>query len=307
MKVDDASAQRPRAEAGPDARAGDDSGSPLASMLGRRTVIKGGAVGALGALAGAALAPVRALADEGDGDFDLNFDPHMLDFSHVGALLNPQPLYREFGLERLDNGILHVAVRTFMPGCTGKMLYWWFLFRFNTEQYIWWHPVDHVSSNWVAGQPDTIIGSVDQIEEYFTGRGPFKITVQFRDPVEFFGSSAYTQALGSGAISAAICARGGQSWSPPTDPSGAVLGTRLTHVARDTTGGCVVRSHFWLGQDLPYLPNPVPPQQIAEIFPDDMGFGLLEHSFNEMTYLARFLPELYIAENRNTQPPALPW
>jgi len=41
-----------------------------------------------------------------------------------------------------------VAVRTPMPGCTGAMVEWWFGHVETTEDYLPWHPEDHVSSAW---------------------------------------------------------------------------------------------------------------------------------------------------------------
>jgi len=43
-----------------------------------------------------------------------------------------------------------VAVRADLHGCTGEMTEWWFRRRCDTQDYIWWHPIDHVSSEWVG-------------------------------------------------------------------------------------------------------------------------------------------------------------
>lgn len=91
---------------------------------------------------------------------------------------------------------------------------------------------------------------------------------------------------------------------PLRDAQGRPIGGRLIHVARDTAFGCVLRSHFWIGQDLAGV---APPEAIAEVATEELGFGLLRHAYNEMSFLARFLPSLYVAENRATERPALPW
>ena len=70
--------------------------------------------------------------------------------SEIAALLDPTPLPMETGYERLPDGVLHVAVRTDMHRCTGEMFEWWFRFRPDTQQYIWWHPVDHQFSDWAG-------------------------------------------------------------------------------------------------------------------------------------------------------------
>jgi hypothetical protein len=77
-------------------------------------------------------------------------------------------------------------------------------------------------------------------------------------------------------------------------------------VGRDTPWGCALRSHFYLGQDFPALG--VPPAELERLFPDHFGRALLQHCYNEFTYLSRFLPSLFIAENRTTRPiTVLPW
>jgi len=70
--------------------------------------------------------------------------------SDVAELLSPEPLELATGYEHLDDGVLHVAVRTDMRACTGEMFGWWFRSRPDTERYIWWHPRDHISSEWEA-------------------------------------------------------------------------------------------------------------------------------------------------------------
>ena len=52
-----------------------------------------------------------------------------------------------------------------------------------------------------------------------------------------------------------------------------------------------------LGQDLPLLGKD--PDDITEILSDQFGEALLQHCYNEFTYLSRFLPSLYIAGHRN--------
>jgi DAPG hydrolase PhiG domain len=66
-----------------------------------------------------------------------------------------------------------------------------------------------------------------------------------------------------------------------------------------------LRSHFFLGQDMPLMS--FSPEAVEEIFSDEFGRALLMHCYNEFTFLSRFLPSLYIAENRETQSVAVPW
>ena len=223
----------------------------------------------------------------------------------AAALLDPTPLPLELGYERFDDGVLHVAVRTDMHGCTGEMFEWWFRFRPNTQQYVWWHPIDHIFSDWRGGRPDTHVGSTHIVEEEFTGLPAEKLSIQFRDATEFFDRGAYAAAREAGAVSAAVCARVGLSHEPQTDKTGAIVGSRLLHIGRDAPWGLALRSHFYLGQDLPGVG--MKREEIFEAFPDAFGRALLMHCYNEFTFLSHFLPSLYIAENRKTIAIDTPW
>ena len=226
--------------------------------------------------------------------------------SECQDLLHADPLQLETGYERFDDGVLHVACRTDMHGCKGEMFEWWFRSRPDTQQYVWWHPVDHVSSEWAECRDGTHVGSIHVVEEFFTGLPAEKLSIQFRDSTEFFAAAAYDEARRSGRVSASVCGRVGLSHEPKRDEQGRVLGSRLMHVGRDTPWGFALRSHFFLGQDLPALG--VSKQEIEHVFSDAFARGLLQHCYNEFTYLSRFLPSLFIAENRKIRPiTQLPW
>jgi len=223
----------------------------------------------------------------------------------LDRLLDPQPMPLEMGYERLPDGVLHIACRTDLHRCTGEMFEWWFRSRPMTQQYVWWHPVDHVSSDWLECREGTHVGSIHKVEEYFSGQPMAQLLIQFRDPTEFFDAGRYEAATREGCISAAVCGRGGRSWDAPRDPQGRMLGSRLFHVARDTDWGCVLRSHFYLGHDLPA--TGMSPAQVAAAVPEIAGQALLQHCYNEFTFLSRFLPSLFIAENRVERPVSVPW
>lgn len=220
-------------------------------------------------------------------------------------LLDPAPLPLEMGYERLPSGVLHVACRTDLHRCKGRMFEWWFQSRPNTQQYIWWHPVDHVSSQWLEGEAGTHVGSIHKVEERFSGSPVQQLLIQLRDPSECFSAPALAQALASGAVSGLVCGRGGESWQAPRNPQGLVMGSRLFHLCRDTEWGTVLRSHFFLGWDLPQLGKSS--KDLAALIGDEVAPALLAHCYNEFSFLSRFLPSLYAAENRNVHPVALPW
>ena len=68
-----------------------------------------------------------------------------------------------------------------------------------------------------------------------------------------------------------VVARLGIGAHPDTDDSGAILGGRLVHLVRDTPWGAALRSHFFLGQDLPAAG--LTPEVIAKEITDDFGPG----------------------------------
>lgn len=221
---------------------------------------------------------------------------------HLDRLLDPEPLPLETGWERLDNGVLHVACRTDLRGCSGEMFEWWFRSRPDTQRYGWWHPIDHISSEWGGTlRADTHVGSEHIVVEKLYHLPPADLIIQFVDPTDLFSSQAYTDARRSGALSGAVVGRTGTSHTPPRTPGGDILGGRLLHLARDTDWGCVLRSHFYLDVDQPDPDDPNAPPAI----PDALAPNLLQHCYEEFTFLSRFLPGLFAGENREGVP--RPW
>jgi DAPG hydrolase PhiG domain len=218
-----------------------------------------------------------------------------VELENAAALLDPGPLPLEMGIQRLESGPLHVAARTDMYRCSGRMFEWWFRFAPDTQQYAWWHPVDHVSSAWRETNPRTHVGSTHLVEEKLGGDEVLSLEIAFQDPALTFGEDAVREARQSGAVSALVCAHLGAGEGTPRDEAGRPLFGRLAHIGRDTPWGMVLRSRFWLGVQ---APEPVP---------DEVGLGLMQHAYTEFHYLSKFLPSLYIAENRELEPPPFPW
>ena len=223
----------------------------------------------------------------------------------IDRLLDPAPMPLEMGYERLENGVLHIACRTDLHGCTGEMFEWWFRSRPMTQQYIWWHPSDHISSDWLECQDGTHIGSIHKVQERFAGGEPKQLLIQFCEPSAFFSVAALAYALANHHTDAVICGRGGESWQAPRNGAGEVMGSRLFHICRDTDWGSVLRSHFFIGWDLPAIGKT--PQDIRSMLGDEIAPALLAHCYNEFRFLSDFLPSLFKAENRNTHPVQLPW
>lgn len=222
------------------------------------------------------------------------------------VLLDPTPLPLEMGYERLDDGSLHIAARTDMHGCTGEMFEWWFRWRCDTQKYIWWHPIDHVSSTWAGTlSPDTHVGSEHIVVEKLTEIPDTDLLVQFVDAEEFFDAETYRTARKRGDVSCAVVGRTGMGHEPPRTDDGRVLGGRLLHIGRDTEWGLSMRSHFYLGTDLPG--TGASPDEVAASVPVELAQGLLAHAYNEFTFLSRILPGLFVAEHRDEHPPVAPW
>ncbi|RTF21034.1 hydrolase, partial [Serratia marcescens] len=98
------------------------------------------------------------------------------------------------------------------------------------------------------------------------------------------------------ALSAAVCARIGFGDQVALDDSGDPCDGEMLHLVRDTPYGCVLRSRFLLGKAC---------ANAHDELPDDIGFNLMRHCYNEFSYLAQFLPSLYYAENGREPAPLL--
>ena len=230
----------------------------------------------------------------------------MMDFADRARLLDPKPMALELGWERHASGVLHVAVRTDLHGCTGEMLEWWFASRPATREYRWWHPLDHVSSAWIEGTAGVVPGAIHQVVERFTDLPEQELSIQFRDPAEYFDTEVIERARKTGEISALLCIGGGEGHDPRRTPDGRVVGTRLIHIGRDTPWGLVLRSHFFMGQDLADHAA-MSPAQIASIFPDVQAPNMLQHCYDEFTFLSRFLPGIWTAEGCAPTAIRRPW
>ena len=191
--------------------------------------------------------------------------------------------------------------RTQMPDCTGAMFEWWFGWGPGTREYAWWHPADHVSSEWLDLAGGSGIGSTHVVDERLGGDKVHSLRIRFHDPAEIFGAELWA-ARGRGDISVAVCANIGLGAEPPRDAEGRPLGGRLVHLGRDTPFGLALRSNFWLGWGLD-----LPPEALVTEIPDELGLNLMKHAYSEFFYLSRLLPSLYIAERRAEEPPPLPW
>lgn len=191
----------------------------------------------------------------------------------LSRLLEPAYGPLESGFRRLENGVMMVAALHRLNGVEGRMVRWWLDRHFSREEFLRWHPEDHVSWSWDARRNAAIV------EHRFEG-GIQRLKIQGRDAADYFDSGQ----LAAAGVSAAICSRGG-----PAEGDGWV--SHVVHVCRDTGEGCEMRSRFFLGDFDPPLPSPGPVQE--RIGSAAAARAILRHTLEEYAHLARFLPELY--------------
>ena len=203
----------------------------------------------------------------------------------ANLLLDHRYLPLENGWLRLEDGQAHVAARTHMIGCTGAMVAWWFGFIHHTEQYLWWHPRDHVFSDW-DGERGTgrFVGGTHLVHELIGGE-LVKLKINFREPGTILDVSRFANAGVSAVAYGRIGELGTDSWFG-----------HLLHLLQDTPEGCVMRSRFWLGA-LDPLPAGIDRRGVEAAAPDWLASGLQRHASEEMAILGGFLPTVYRIHN----------
>lgn len=223
-----------------------------------------------------------------------------LPFAQRNDLLTSGELPLETGYTCLPDSMQYVAVRHDLPGVTAKMIEWWFGWHgCESARYRLWHPKDHKESRWKSPAPSenakgeaAYVGHTALVAESINGGRVINLAIRFRPPAEFFDAARWQTAINDGRVTTAICGRVGLQ-SPPID-SGHVV-----HLVRDTPGGCVMRSRFWLGDLAPRGPlralKPFinRPAVRARIFKSEDARDLTIHCAQEMRHFTRFLPRLH--------------
>lgn len=198
-------------------------------------------------------------------------------------------------VKRLPNGVYEVSALTPMPGVTPEMVRWWFADYMQTsEHYQRWYPGAHVWMDWENKMPGEFVGASHLVHEYI-GDEMQKLRIQFVPPEDILGAVELRDS------DVAVCARPGLLDQP-------LNGGKMCHIIRATEDGAEMRSRFWLGivakrdgndqvgsiEGLianTYLVRKLGVSQSAAI-------DLMNHCVDEMSILAGFLPELYMAETR---------
>ncbi|MEM9254093.1 MAG: hypothetical protein AAGA91_01520 [Pseudomonadota bacterium] len=211
-------------------------------------------------------------------------------FASLDTLLSPDDLPYTSGIERLEDGVMHVAVMTRMPGVAPAMIEWWFgEYLQTTDHYRRWHPRDHVWMDWENKSPGTHIGASHLVHEFIGGR-LHKLRIHFLDPAAVFADSLAGE---PGAV--AIYARSGLL-ERPVDVG------RMVHLALPTSYGCNLHSRFWLGYVrgrsggalIERLGNSGVMRRL--LVSHTLASALSVHCHEEMSNLAGFLPQLYAEE-----------
>ncbi len=219
-----------------------------------------------------------------------------MQFRDAPRLLEPSTLPYLSGIERLDDGLLHVACLTRMPGVSPAMIAWWFTDHLQTTaQYQRWHPRDHLWMAWEDKRQGEIVGAKHCVHEFVGGKLQ-KLKITFLPPEDYLGD-ALAQVPGA----FAVCARPGEL-EKPID-----IG-RMIHLALPTPWGCELHSRFWLGYVhsrrgdgwINYWGNR--PWLRRRLASDTVGRALLVHCHEEMTTLSSFLPALYTQQQSNPEP-----
>jgi hypothetical protein len=210
-----------------------------------------------------------------------------VDLKDVGLMLTNEYLPMEAGFGITTDGMRHVAASTYMRGVTSEMIEWWFGWSQNTDQYLLWHPRDHVQLDWVpppANSTSRYIGGSHLAKEYVGGDlQSMKIT--FQNPSVYFGPT-WKEDFAKNNYSTAICSRVA-AYDAPTKDSFNI--GHVIHLLHNEPDGIRMRTRFWLGA----FDVPLPVGAAIAAVPEKSAKGLLKHSTEEMAILATVLPGLW--------------
>ena len=210
--------------------------------------------------------------------------------------------FQDFDVPGLQNGFAiaangtgFVANTTFMPGVTAEMFDWWFGWHSVNQdlRYKIWNPEDHWYAR--ADKPEYVLdpnvppaqktwGVNHQILEDI-GLGASDLLLCFRRP----SALGYDESkVGTPSCQAMVCAFG-------LGDTPAVM----THLARETEGGILFCSRFWMGYSFTEDGKAVKVLPDGVVIPEVAPRALYGHNIKEYTNLASILPALYAAEKDN--------
>lgn len=214
--------------------------------------------------------------------------------AHELLLDGPQPIEEGYGFA--EDGTLHIALTTPMPGTVPKMVDWWFWWHNGEPQrYKLWHPRAHVNAEFGDRDSPTqtgrarYVGRTSFVHEYI-GSQLNAVAISFIAPSELgFDASRIADAEQA----TLVCARIGFVAQPLQ------IGYLVHHVRR-VPGGSEMRCRFWIGGHAARLRTQHPmgdwlsklARRLKRPSRQDAQ-DLMVHASQEMAHLASFLPALY--------------
>ena len=122
-----------------------------------------------------------------------------MEFAEADRLLDPGYLAFESGLCRSWRRKKGCRSTDADAGCRAKMVDWWFSWLGGSDQYKWWHPTDHVLSDWENRVDGKYIGGAHLVHEYLAGRSeqPYMLASLFTIPQNFSTSNAIAKPVWS--------------------------------------------------------------------------------------------------------------
>ena len=231
--------------------------------------------------------------------------PLGLRLDEAAALAGPGYHELENGYSLHDDGSMHVAVLTPMPGVAPAMWDWWFWWHATeTERYKLWYPRAHVYAEWSPGTAsqdgpyrDRYVGGTSFVDEY-VGSMLGELAIRFVPPAQL----------------------GFDTGKPGPDEATVICGTvgfsgipldwgHLLHYVRRVDGGSEMRSRFWMGGghvtarggadlagDLAAAADAV--RHLGEA----QARAMVVHCSQEMNHPAAFLPGIHREYEQRQQP-----
>ncbi|KAF2673147.1 hypothetical protein BT63DRAFT_475699 [Microthyrium microscopicum] len=219
--------------------------------------------------------------------------PQPLLLSDAKKLLVPDYPKEERGWVQNSDGMYYISTNTHMPGITGAMIDWWFGYVTTTEQYIPWHPLDHVYSEWSGPHGNSTYINGNHLVYEKIGGELQKLRINFLTPAKYFGEG-YKGLWKTANVSTAAVGTVSFWEGKGKGVAGFQVG-HLCHLIHEEADGIRMRSRFWLG-DVDGLP--LDKETRSSIVPMNLVTGLVKHATEEMGYLKGFLADLYRKENK---------
>ena len=218
-------------------------------------------------------------------------------FRECTPMLYSDPLSLETGIERLESGGMHVAIRMCLEGLTAEMLDWWFGCECDTDMYRLWHPGAHKLSKWGEYEPNhvpgNVVGMTHFIKETLGSSEVMDMQLKYLDPYDLFGEELDKAKERKDADVVLYGWAGiGENWECERNEKGYPNFMQYVGVGRDTPYGLVLRNHYWFGDEMG-----LPKETVEEMVTEQLALYMLEHDSNEFHILGKVIPSFYLRDN----------